>query len=126
GREASMRLSESKIKEAILHPDADIRSRAVHYFADSFSQDTSIVPLVIQAVEQYGREEAYQLIGASTELAHTDETISWVVDELDRDDAGRYENYTFNLTRVVCHADPALLVHRDTQIIEARHFLAGY
>jgi hypothetical protein len=121
-----MRLSESKIKEAILHPDAEIRARTVHYFADSFSQDTSVVPLVIQAVEQYGREEAYHLIGASTELAHTDETISWVVDELDREDADKYENYTFNLTRVVCHADPALLVHRDTQIIEAQHFLAGY
>ena len=84
-----MRLSESKIKEAILHPNADIRSRAVHYFADSFSQDTSVVPLVIQAVEQYGREEAYHLIGATTELAHTGETISWVVDELDREDADR-------------------------------------
>jgi hypothetical protein len=30
------------------------------------------------------------------------------------------------LTRVVCHADPALLLHRDTQIIEARHFFASY
>ena len=27
---------------------------------------------------------------------------------------------------MLCQADPALLVHRDTQIIEARHFLAGY
>ena len=121
-----MKLSESKIKEAILHPDAEIRSRAVHYFADSFSQDTSIVPLVIQAVERYGREEAFHLVGASTELAHTNETISWVVDELNREDADKYENYTFNLTRVLCQADPALLVHRDTEIIEARNFLAGY
>lgn len=120
-----MRIPESKIKEAVLDPDADIRERAVHYFADSFSQDTSVVPLVIQAVERYGRDEAYHLVGASTDLAHTDETISWVVDELDREDADQYENYTFNLTRVVCHADPALLVHRDTQIIEARHFDAS-
>ena len=103
-----MRLAESKIKEAILHPDAEIRDRAVHYFANSFSQDTSIVPLVIQAVEQYGRKGAYQLVGASTELAHTDDSISWVLEELNREDANDYENYTFNLTRVLCQADPAL------------------
>lgn len=121
-----MRLPESKIKEAILHADSRIRERAVHYFADSFSQDTSLVPLVIQAVERYGREDAYHLIGSSTSLAHTEETISWVVDELNREDAAQYENYAFNLTRVLCHADPALLVHFDTKIIEARHFLPGY
>jgi hypothetical protein len=121
-----MRLPASKIKEAILHPDADIRERVVHYFAQSFSQDTSLVPLVIQAVERYGREGAYHLVGSSTDLVHTDETITWVVEELNREDADQFENYTFNLTRVVCHADPALLVHRDTQIIEARHFFASY
>ncbi len=121
-----MRLAESKIKEAILHAEAEVRDRAVHYFANSFSQDTSIVPLVIQAVERYGRKGAYQMVGASTELAHTDDSISWVLEELNREDANNYENYTFNLTRVLCQADPALLVHRDTQIIEARHFLAGY
>ena len=121
-----MRVSESEIKEAILHPDAEIRSRAVHYFADSFSQDTSIVPLVIQAVERYGRKEVHKLIGASTELAHSDDSISWMVEELNRVDADEFENYTFNLTRVLCQVDPALLVHRDTQIIEARHFLAPY
>ncbi len=48
-----------------------------------------------------------------------------MLEELNREDANDYENYTFNLTRVLCQADPALLVHRDTQIIEARHFLAG-
>jgi hypothetical protein len=121
-----MRLAESKIKEAILHPDARIRERAARYFASSFSQDTFIVPVVIQAVERYGRKGAYQLVGASTELAHTDDSISWVVEELNRADADEFENYTFNLTRVLCQADPALLVHRDTQIIESRHFLAGY
>jgi hypothetical protein len=84
----------------ILHREAEIRERAVDYFADAFSQGTSLVPLVIQAVERYGREGAYHLVGASPNLAHTDETIAWVIDELNREDAGQYENYAFNLTRV--------------------------
>ncbi len=120
-----MRLPEDKIKEAILHPNADIRERAVRYFADAYSDDTTIAPLVIQAVERYGREVAYPLVGSSTDLAHTEETISWVVDELNREDANTYENYTYNLMRVLRHADPRLLVHRDSQIIEAQHFDAS-
>ena len=120
-----MRLAEEKIKQAILHPEADIRERAVGYFSRSYSQDVSIVPLVIEAVERYGREGAYHLVGASTDLRHTDETISWVIDELDDEQSDDYENYAYNLTRVLCHADPALLVNRDTQILETRHFFRG-
>jgi hypothetical protein len=120
-----MRLSREKLKEAILHPEAEIRERAVSHFAKSYSHDVSIVPLIIQAIERHGREGAYHLVGASTDLTHTDETISWVVGELDNDRSGDYENYAYDLTRVLCHADPALLVRRDAQILDARHFFRG-
>lgn len=42
-----MRLPEEKINEAILHPEEEIRLTAVSYFADSYSQDPTIMPLVI-------------------------------------------------------------------------------
>jgi len=117
-----MRLSEEKIKQAILHPQLEIRQRAVRYFSECYSEDESVVPLVIQAVERYGRDDAYQLIGGSVDLRHTEETISWVIEELQDPNAERYENYVFNLNRVLCHADPALLIHRDTEILEACRF----
>ena len=50
-----MRLSEDKIKQAILHPDPKIRERATRFFSRSFSSDPSLMPLVIKAVETYGR-----------------------------------------------------------------------
>ena len=53
-----MRLSESKIKAAILHPEVEVRLTALAYFADSFTTDESVMPLVIEAVEMYGRESA--------------------------------------------------------------------
>jgi hypothetical protein len=66
-----MRYPEDKIKEAILHPGIEIRDRAVSYFAKSLSTDTSLMPLVIKAVETYGRQnDAYRLIGASRDLAN--------------------------------------------------------
>ena len=78
-----MRYPEDKIKEAILHPDLEIRDRATSYFAKSFSSDPSIMPLVIKAVETYGRQnDAYRLIGASRDLPQSEDTIAWVIDEL--------------------------------------------
>src|SRR6267154_1533845 len=95
----TVRLPESKIKEAILHPEIEIRSRATSYFAKSFSSDLSIMPLVIKAVETYGREnDAYRLIGASRDLPQTEDTIAWVIDELNDAQADQYENYTYNLS----------------------------
>jgi hypothetical protein len=101
-----MRLSEEKIKQAILHPEAGIRERAVRYFARSHSEDQSIMPLVIKAVETYGKQDAYNLIGLSTALTQTAGTISWIVDELNGEESGSDEDYAFNLTRVLCDADP--------------------
>ena len=65
---ATVRYPEAKIKEAILHPDIEIRDRAVRYFGKSFSPDISIMPLVIKAVETYGRQEdTYRMIGAASD-----------------------------------------------------------
>ena len=121
-----MRLPEAKIKQAILNPELDIRERAIRYFSVCYSDDEGVVPLVIQAIEKYGREDAYHLVGSSVDLRQTEETVSWIIDELNDPDSDRYENYTFNLTRVLCHADPALLVRREAAILESRHFLREF
>ena len=113
-----MRLSEERIKQAILHPQLDIQQRAVRYFSECYSEDEDVVPLVIQAVKKYGRVDAYQLVGGSVHLRYTGETISWVIEELQNPAAERYENYIFNLNRVLCDADPALLLPRESEILE--------
>jgi hypothetical protein len=77
-----MRFPESKIKEAILNAAPEIRERATYYFAKSCSDDVSIMPLVIQAVQTHGRQRAYRLIGPARDLAQTAESIAWVIDEL--------------------------------------------
>jgi hypothetical protein len=116
-----VRYPEDKIKEAVLHPDIEIRDRAVIYFAKSFSTDTSLMPLVIKAVETYGRQnDAYRLTGASRELQQTEGTI---VDELNAEPTASFEDYAYNLSMVLMEADPALLLPRESAILEARHFL---
>lgn len=120
-----MRYPEAKIKEAILHPDMEIRDRAVSYFAKSFFADTSLMSLVIKAVETYGRQnDAYRLIGAARELPQTEDTIAWVIDELNAEPTATFENYAYNLSMVLLEADPAVLLPKESAILEARHYLS--
>lgn len=69
-----MRLSENKIKKVILDTDLENRQRAIIYFSKSYSKDLSIMPLVIQSVEKFGRKDAYHLIGLARDLPQTEET----------------------------------------------------
>ena len=63
-----MRHPAEQIKGAILHADPEIRDRATSYFAKAYSADASIMPQVIRAVETYGRQDAYRLIGLARDL----------------------------------------------------------
>ena len=117
-----MRYPEAKIKEAILHADPEIRARATRYFAKSSCPDPSVMLLVIKSVETYGRKDAYLLIGLSRDLPQSDESIAWIVDELNDEQSNQYDNYVYNLSMVLLKADPAFLLARETAILEARHF----
>jgi plasmid stability protein len=114
---------EGKIKEAVLHPDPEIRDRAAIYFAKSSSPDPSIMPLVIRAVETYGKQDAYRLIGSARDLPQSEDSIAWVINELNDPRTDQYENYVYNLSMVLVEADPALLLPRESAILETRHFL---
>ena len=80
-----MHISESKIKAAIIHPEEEIRETALHYFSDAPCKDESIMPLVIQAVEKYGREIGFRLLRDAERLPQTEATVDWLINELRRD-----------------------------------------
>ena len=80
-----MRLPEPEIKSAILHPQEDVRLTAVGYFSDAFSSDLTVMPLVIQAVEIFGRETAFRILRDAERLPQTKDSIQWLSDELRRD-----------------------------------------
>ncbi|NUQ62786.1 MAG: SEC-C domain-containing protein [Pirellulales bacterium] len=119
------RLPAESVKRAILHPKARIREMAVHYFSDSFTGDTSLMPLVIEALETHGKEDAYRLVGGAVALPQTAETIDWVIRELNDERSPSYESYTYNLGRVLWGANPRLLEAREDEIAAAVHLLPG-
>jgi hypothetical protein len=79
-----MRTPESKIKEAILHPEEEIREKALHNFSQAKCEDESIMPLVIQAVEKYGRTIAFHILRDAEWLPQTEATVDWLIGELQR------------------------------------------
>jgi hypothetical protein len=107
-----MRLPEAKIKEAILHPEEEVRLRSLAYFSRSHSRDETIMPLVIEAVEKYGSEKGFSILRRADDLLQTATTIQWLVDELSKDwDLADVENdnYCFAAALLLCEAEPGLL-----------------
>jgi hypothetical protein len=116
-----MRLPEEKIKQAILHPDAEVREMAVCYFANSFSLDPTVMPLVVQAVEKYGYA-TFPGRAAVGELSQTDETLLWTLAELAREghpQGDSWRNYRSRLHEMLVGADAQLLAKHDSAIAAA-------
>ena len=120
-----MRLPETKIKEAILHPDKLVRQEALLYFSECYSRDTEVMPLAIKAIETYGRSNAFQYVYVLAQLAQTEATVGWAVKELHREEdrAEDHDSYFPALSRLLCSAAPQLLQPRTDQILQAPGFL---
>ena len=78
-----MRLPAEKIKAAILDPDRSLRTAAVYYFATAHSPDPSLMPLVIQAFEQFGND-AFEMFSFLGDLVQTDESVDWLCRQIDQ------------------------------------------
>ena len=114
-----MRLPESQIKQAILHPEEEVGLTALTHFTDSFSRDETIMPLVIETVGKHDRQATFRILRRADRLTQTPLTIQWLANELRQDfnveDVGD-DNYHFAIAILLCEADPELLVGRHREI----------
>ncbi len=120
-----MRLPEAKIREALVHPDKLVRQEALLYFSECHSRDAEVMPLAIQAVETYGRSQAFLYLHMLAPLAQTEATVEWAVRELHREEnkAEGHDSYFPALSRLLCGADPQILAPRADEILRAPGFL---
>lgn len=117
-----IRTPDSKIREAILFPVEYVRRMATAYFSHAHAADETIMPLVIQAVEQYGRNEAFRLLRHAEEMPQTPATIEWICTELDKEwhvDDMNIDNYCVSLALILCRAPVELL---DIDMADLRSF----
>jgi hypothetical protein len=113
-----MRLPPEKIKEAIFNPDLELREAAVYYFARSCSSDSTLMPLVIQAFEQFG-PEAFESFTFLDDLVQSDESVAWLIREVERvdpDEGDRSSNYFIGCVAALRHADAKALKPHEAAI----------
>ncbi|MCJ7821898.1 MAG: hypothetical protein MUQ26_02255, partial [Armatimonadetes bacterium] len=114
------RLPEWRIKNGILHPDQGVRQEALGYFADSLSEDHTVMPLAVQAVDTWGWGEAFEFPHVMTDLAQTEETLPWLVRELARTrkpDGAEEALHRMHLSRMIAAADARLLARHEASIM---------
>jgi hypothetical protein len=113
------------IKQAILHPEQEVRAIALLYFTESFSDDPAVMPFVIQAVERYGKQISFHLLRYAERLCQTPATVDWLISQLrgefDTTDINQ-DNLRFALALILCHAKPELLAHRHGEIMSTAAF----
>jgi uncharacterized protein YchJ len=120
-----MRLSEDVIKQGILHPEQEVRTGAVLYFSRSYTADDSIMPLAIQAIEQHGWDKAFDVAACITGLALNDATLSWVLAQLQHEDAKKPDPYGwparwYTLNSLLSNADAELLSRHKRAILDVK------
>jgi hypothetical protein len=106
-----LRLSAETIKGLILHPDADVRAAAVRYCTELQPPDLEVAGLAIQAYQQFGLE-AFKIDTFLSLLEHTDESIAWVLSQLECVDSNlgpREEFFVASLKHALKCCPPELL-----------------
>jgi hypothetical protein len=123
-----MRLTQEQIKRGILHPERMARDVALRYFTNSFSDDRTVMPLAIEAIEAYGWDKAF-LFHSLAGLAQTEDTLLWVIDQLNRQ--GRPESdedfhHCLRLSRIISEANVSLLMRHEQAVLGLEGLFAEF
>ena len=115
-----MRLPADKVMEAILHSDRDVRDAVAFYFANSFSSDATIMPLVVQTIEKLGFDNAFETCSFLKNLVQTDESVRWLIQQLTKLGQPTNEKEAEPILAFISaliHADPAALKNHEAEIM---------
>ncbi len=118
-----MQLCEEQIKQAILHPEPPVRKLALDYFSQSFSQDKTVMPLVIEAMKSLDERELFHFAFEAVQLPQTESTIQWCMEQLDQElieqeIVGPLLHYTIPLSRLLVSAELPLIQDKESEILK--------
>ncbi len=105
------RLTDEQIKQGFSHADIHVRTEALRYFKKiGGPPDPTVMPLVIAAIKQYGREQAFEYAHLFSGLAQTPDTVAWAVGELTAAaETPMGWSYPEGLGNLLAKADPELV-----------------
>ncbi len=120
--EPIQQLSKEDIRQAILHSEPAVHRAAMSYFADMGPGDPGIAALVINAIQamEDERDRTFAWICLS-ELAQTDETSEWILQELkalrSSGEVSDLDRYT--VASALLAANPSFLTRNKRNILAA-------
>jgi hypothetical protein len=113
-------LTPDRIKPFLLHDDPDVRAFVVDYFAQSWSDDPELLPMVLDACERFGFEEDGRSLFYAARFTVTEPTLDRLLDLLAR---AEDEETIRRLNGIVVGAPGALLRARGEAIDRCSNIL---
>ncbi len=112
-------LSPDRVKPLLQHEDPYVRDAAAQYFADSWSMDPEVAPMILEAARQRGPTRHSRGIAVLDHLSLTGQALDGIVELL----AGAEEDSTIRrLNWAIAHAPVELFVARRSAILDTPHF----
>jgi HEAT repeat protein len=81
-----VRATVEQIREAIADPDYEVRAAALRYFVEARSPDPLVMPRVLESINRFGLG-AFLSYSFFAHLRHSEESVAWMLRELERVDA---------------------------------------
>ena len=82
-------LSAEQVKPLLLHEDRPVRDMAVDYFRDGWSQDPTLVPMILEACRRYGVQENVDGLIACGQFVLTETSLDSRLADAGRDEGHR-------------------------------------
>jgi hypothetical protein len=106
-------LTPDRIKPYLYHDDRYIRDAAVEYFAESWSRDLDLVPMILDAVERFGNRDDIRALNVAYRFPLTESALDRVLEHLAKSED---EATSRSLNAVIAHAPAELLIAREAAI----------
>jgi hypothetical protein len=110
-----MRIAEDQIRAALLHADEEVRCTALCWYSEAFSRDSTVMPVVLDSIRQFGPAASWRMMREAQWLAQTPATVDGLIAALDRADDPpdvREENFRFAAGLALCRAPVELVAER--------------
>ncbi len=115
-------LDDARAREALSHPDADVRQLVLSALGDARSPDTSFLPAVIEAFGRYGRKKAFEYHHKMEYLAQTPATVAWAVAEAVSPGMDADDYYLRTMAGLLDEAEPTLVAAHAAALAAAPAF----
>lgn len=113
-----LRASIDQVKAAILYPDVEVRESAICYFRNKPCVDQTIMPLVIEAYAQFGKD-AFSIPNVWPDLPQTAATLDWIIEQIRQMELPTTDletQFASALAEALCGAEASLLPGRMATI----------